>query len=123
MIRPLFTALLIIYAASAAQALPDTSVIEIAGITESKEILDKTSFVAKADSKANPTEIAATEWQPLSSLHLEKYIPETWITSPVFLRFTLRNSADTTIVIYFHAGSYIRKMETYKAGSSGQVSA
>jgi hypothetical protein len=97
-------------------------VIEISAIKESREILDNASFVAKADGKTNPTEIAATEWQPLSSLHLEKYIPETWITRPVFLRFTLRNGADTAVGIYFHAGSYIRKMANLQGRTKGGIS-
>ena len=96
-----------------AQSSEDSSSIDISLIKESKLIINNCLIHVDSNGTANPGNIPDNAWQPLERYKNLKYIPNTWITKSIYLKFTLLNNNDTSKKVYFIAGTYIRSNELY----------
>lgn len=97
-----------------AQPLADSNTIDISKIEESQLIIDKCQVYIDTTGNAKPGKILGSDWKNLAEYNTRQYIPNSWITNPVFLKFTLENSHDTLIKIHFIASNYIRSMYIFK---------
>ncbi|MEP7141558.1 MAG: 7TM diverse intracellular signaling domain-containing protein [Ferruginibacter sp.] len=99
---------------ASAQAPVDSNSIDISMISESLDISKMCAVYVDSNgmSKENPLQVDA--WKPLSSINTDKYIPNAWITKPIYLKFTLENNSDTAKIVYFIAGTYVRSMYVFK---------
>ena len=68
-----------------------------------------------------PGQIPAGGWQPIKNYNLSRYIPISWITKTIYLRFTLANSSDSAKKIFFIAGTYVRATQIFKVLGNEQV--
>ncbi|MEO6550864.1 MAG: hypothetical protein ABIN94_22870, partial [Ferruginibacter sp.] len=97
-----------------AQSVEDTGSIDISTLKQSQDITDQCAVYLDINNTAQPANIAKKAWQPLSSTNIKKYIPDAWITKPVYLKYTLKNNGDSIKNIFFIAGSNMRSMNIYK---------
>jgi len=112
--RLIFIASLLFFSAQAAVAQDTTAGknIDINKIQFQKSI---SSFVSSAylNSDENPvTAYAAAKFSP--GLKHKYVVPNKYVTKKLLLKFTVSNSADTTIAIYFFPGFYYKEIELYK---------
>ena len=80
-------------------------------------------FLAFVDTNGivKPGQIPAGGWQPIKNYNLRRYIPISWITKTIYLRFTLANSSDSAKKIFFIAGTYVRATQIFKVLRNEQV--
>ncbi|MEO7766345.1 MAG: sensor histidine kinase [Ferruginibacter sp.] len=107
---------------SSAQLSNDSNaVVDISLIGECAPINTKCMVFVDSTRSVVPGKIAKNAWQPLNNFNTAKYIPNSWITSPVFLKFTLENTRDTMQRIYFSTATYVRRMYLFKLLPNGYV--
>ncbi|MCW3089627.1 MAG: putative signal transduction histidine kinase [Ferruginibacter sp.] len=106
---------------SFAQLSNDSNSIDISTITESQLISDRCMIYVDSTGKTTPENITKQAWQPLTNFNLNKYIPNSWITKPIFLKFTLENRGDSLKKIYFITGTYVRRMDLFKLAPNGEL--
>ncbi len=97
-----------------AQPSADSNAIDISTISGSLRIIDKTEVYTEGNSTTQPADLVNKVWQPLSLYGKKKYIPNDWITKPIFLKFTLQNNSDTANKVHFVAGTYIRSINIFR---------
>lgn len=102
-----------------AQTLPDSNLIDISGIKENELIFQHCLVYADISKSATVLNIPPTAWKPLEQYKDKKYIPNAWITKPIFLKFTLFNNCDTAKKVFFIAGTYIRSNKIFKLSANG----
>ena len=98
-----------------AQLSNDSTAVEISAFREIKKISKNcVLFIDSNYSYSNPVHLPTEGWLPLDTTKIYDAIPDYWITKPFYLKFTLKNSADTAIKIYLLPGYYIRSLNLYK---------
>ncbi|MEP7108406.1 MAG: sensor histidine kinase [Ferruginibacter sp.] len=103
-----------------AQSSEDNNYIDISVIKESRMIIDNCLLYVDSSGKAKPTSILNEAWKPLSRFNTNKYIPNSWITKPIYLKFAIRNGVDSPKKVYFIASTYTRSMHIFKLSANGQ---
>ena len=95
------------------QPYNDSNAIDIAAIDQS---LATNKYELYIDSSGNsPIEkILDNNWIAQSNFNPIINIPNSWITSTIYLKFVLKNHEDSAKKIYFIAGTYIKNVEIYK---------
>ncbi len=99
---------------ASAQSPDDRNPIDISMIRETMDLIGKCQVYVDTASSATPGSILNGNWKPTSHLIVNNYIPNTWITSSVYLKFTLENGNDSARKVYFIAGIYIRSIHIFK---------
>jgi signal transduction histidine kinase len=97
-----------------AQLNADSNAIDISMIKESQLIIEKCLVYVDTHNTAKPATIPNEAWKPLIKFNTNKYIPDSWITKPFYLKFTLLNTTDTAKKVYFIAAANLRTMYTFK---------
>ena len=103
-----------------AQSHADTNSTDIAMLHEFQSIKKFLAFV-DTNGIVKPGQIPAGGWQPIKNYNLRRYIPISWITKTIYLRFTLANSSDSAKKIFFIAGTYVRATQIFKVLRNEQV--
>ncbi|MBC7887678.1 MAG: hypothetical protein H7Z13_07295 [Ferruginibacter sp.] len=91
-----------------------TDPIDISLLRDSQLIINQCRIYIDTGGSARPGNILNEAWQPLSNFNTSKYIPNTWITTPIYLTFILENSSDTAAKVFFIASTYTRNIYIYK---------
>lgn len=107
--------------ASIAQSFQDSSV-EISGITDSTLIAPHCQFYVDTKENVTPDSLQGIKWKSLEVHERKSFVPVAWLTHPVYLKFTLHNSSDSTVPFYFIAGNYIRSNKFYRLDASSGIS-
>ena len=75
-----------------------------------------------SSSTANIHSVETLQRENLDAYNVKQFLPDSWLTSTLFLKFTVKNSSDTMVRFYFLAGNYVRKNEFYKIGGAEKFS-
>ena len=113
---------LFFYIGAFAQVFSDTSPITISHIPDSQLITRQCTIFIDSTGTKSVAGIPGQAWQPLNQAEPKQFIPTDWITRKVFLKFTLRNNADSARTVYFIAGHIIRKNNFYALHPDGSTS-
>ena len=98
-----------------AQLSNDSNFVEISAFRDMKEFSKNcVLFIDSNYEYSNPSNIPIDRWEPLASKKNKQKIPDYWITKPVYLKFTLKNSADTALKVYLLPGVNLRSLNVYK---------
>ena len=105
-----------------AQLSNDSNSIDISQFRDMKEFSKNcVVFIDSNYAYSHPANIPTNRWAPLISKNIKKVIPDYWITKPIYLKFTLKNSADTALKIYLMPGFYLRSLNVYKFAPGGKI--
>lgn len=103
-----------------AQNADTTNAINISLLQDSEQIKNFTQIFVDSTGTFNENNIPGTAWHPLANFTPSVYIPGSWITKKIYLKFTIENNSDTDQAVYFIAGMYIRSNSFYKLDANGQ---
>ncbi len=114
MIRILQFLFLLLFTGTAyAQSAPDSSQVDLTTIQQSKDITRYCQFHVDSNQTVKAGQVPEAAWRPLKSINTDTYIPNSWITKPIFLKVRLTNSSDTLMKVYLIASTYIKRMRVY----------
>ena len=98
-----------------AQLSNDSNAVEIATFRDTKEISKNCFlFIDSNYAYSNPSTIPSDGWLTLTNLKIKKAVPNYWITKPIYLKFTLKNSGDTALKIFLLPANNLRSLSVYK---------
>jgi hypothetical protein len=100
-------------AALSAQSYNDTNTINIATIDQFQSI-GKYELYVDSIGDATPEKILENKLFLQNNFNPIVYIPNTWTTSTIYLKFTLENPLDSAKRIYFLSGTYIKRVLIFK---------
>ena len=107
--------------ALSAQSYNDTNTINIATIDQFQSI-GKYELYVDSIGDATPEKILENKWFLQSNFNPIVYIPNTWTTSSIYLKFTLENPLDSAKRIYFLSGTYIKRVLIFKLLANNTLS-
>lgn len=105
----------IVFAQNADIAKP----INISLLQDSEQIKNFTQIFVDSTSNFTVGNIPNEAWQPVAKKNPGKYVPASWLSRKVYLKFTIENNSDTEQAVYFIAGMYIRSNHFYKLDTNG----
>jgi signal transduction histidine kinase len=100
-------------AALSAQSYNDTNTINIATIDQF-QLIGKYELYVDSIGNATPEKILENKLFLQNNFNPIVYIPNTWTTSTIYLKFTLENTLDSAKRIYFLSGTYIKRVLIFK---------
>ena len=100
-------------AALSAQSYNDTNTINIATIDQFQPI-EKYELYVDSIGNATPEKILENKLFLQNNFNPIVYIPNTWTTSNIYLKFALKNPLDSAKRIYFLSGTYIKRVLIFK---------
>ncbi len=118
---PIIGFLLFLALGAIGQSSEDNNSIDISMMKESQLIIEKCQLYFDSSGTTRPSTVISKDWKPSAYFNTKKYIPNEWITKPLFLKFTLENSGDTSETVYFIAGYYIRSIHIFKLLPNRQI--
>ena len=116
------TCLLSLLAAGiSAQSYNDSNTLNIASIGQFQST-GKYELYVDSIGNATPEKILDNKWFLQSNLNPIFYIPNTWTTSSIYLKFTLENPVDSAKRIYFLSGTYVKRVLIFKLLANNKLS-
>ncbi len=98
-----------------AQLSDDSNSIEISAFRDVKEF-NKNCYIFIDSNYAisKPTNIPTDGWAPLTGKNIKRTIQDYWVTKPIYLKFTLKNSSDISQKVYLLPAAHLRSLTVYK---------
>lgn len=93
--------------------------INISLLQDSEQIKDFTQIFVDSTGTFNENSIPDEAWHPFVNYIQSAYIPGSWITKKIYLKFSIENNTDTDQAVFFIAGMYIRSNHFYKLDANG----
>src|ERR671912_177783 len=93
---------------------PANAPIEISSIQDSVLIMRHCELYVDSSSTADIYSVDRLQRENVDAYNVKQFLPDSWLTSTLFLKFTVKNSSDSLVRFYFLAGNYVRKNEFYK---------
>jgi signal transduction histidine kinase len=109
---------LFIYVWVGAQSTLSNSPVDISKINDSILITNYCNLYVDSLGTATPSSIPENAWRSFADYNYKNFIPNKWITSKIFLRFSLENTSDSVATVFFLPGNYIRSLTPYKLQSN-----
>lgn len=110
-----FYLLLFCFATNSYAQLPDSMIVDVAGIRYQKPIYKQTLFTSQPKHRVPDAEIVNLPFRQNPATYLPHDLPGRLIEQDCFLQFVLKNSADTAITVCFTPGTYWRDVTLFKA--------
>jgi len=100
---------------ASAQLSNDSNSVDISQLSDVKEFSKNCLlFIDSNFAYSTPSDIPTDRWITISSTKIKRTIPNYWVTKPIYLKFTLENSADTALKVYLLPGINLRSLNVYK---------
>lgn len=97
-----------------AQSVADSNYIDISDIQQSMPLNGKCQVYPDTNNNLRLQNFSNIDWQKTNATGKTARISEKMVTIPIFIKLNLQNTSDSTVKIYFLAGSYIRKLSFFK---------
>ena len=104
--------ILLLLSSESVKSQSEYAPIDISVIQRSHQISQCQLFVVPASGK-QPESLLDIKWIPYGN-QSKIHIPPKWINATIYLKFKLENPIDSSIKIYFLAGTYIRSTNIYQ---------
>lgn len=92
-----------------------SNAIDISAFDDTKEFSKNCYiFIDSNYAISKPTNIPSERWAPLADKNIKKTIPDYWVTKPIYLKFTLKNSTETRQKVYLLPAANLRSLNVYK---------
>ena len=104
-----------------AQAIEKTDTISVQNIRTASYIEDYTTFYTHPRQEEPIPSIQNIPFVPRKNFLKNTVLPPKYVDRDVYLKFTLRNHADTSERVYFFPSLYYKKIEVLQAGSNGNL--
>lgn len=117
--KRIYTLLLLLFGCGAAnaQAINNTTVIDIAGVRDTFNISSLTRLVIDSSTSLQASGFIKKTASPLPEFKYRRSIPPEMITFAYGLEFSVSNTSDTAMSFYFYPGALYKKITVYKTGS------
>jgi len=99
---------------SLAQVKLDTTATDIAKISDTTNIIDGTQIFIDNSDKLSPDQVLGKEFIPLTTFKKRRSVPPGMIPYAYFLKFNIKNSADSALTVYLYPGALYEKIILYR---------